>query len=316
MQTPKNTLIKLMSIAIASYVVSASVNAGSPIPYDSWTESAGVITADCPIGFSCMGDSSDHGMMQRILFDSNGDQYIHQVITEFTPDQGNMTLETFVFSSNDTATPGIASKQHIYHDQTTKYMDVLIYLNTGWANTGENVVQVNQSKNIVTNNNTNIFYEDSFTYYERRDTTTQEINGIYIDISQGQLGSTYFQSDGAIVTSQSDQYSFVNRQASGVFNPVAGSASLSNLFPGNERILDVNGATGGGTVTWDPGDSLRMIWWGQYCIGCDSNSANMTLQALENITTNTATAGQKRYVTSPMLWPEAPFGAEPSIIQY
>jgi len=314
MQTPKNTLIKLISTAIACYAVSASVNAGSPIPYDTWTESAGIITADCPIGFGCMGDSSDQGMMQRILFDSNGDQYIHQVITHFTPTQGNMTLEAFVFSSNGIAPSGIASKQHIYHNQTNKNMDLMVYLNTGWANTGENVVQVNQSKNTIENGNPNIYYEDSFTYYERRDTTTQEINGTAIDISQGQLGSTYFQSDGGILTNNSDQYSFVNRQASGVFNPIAMTASLTNYWAGS--LLDANGATGGGTVSWDPGDALRMIWWGQYCIGCGTNSANMSLQVLENLTTNTTIAGQKYGVTSPMSWPEPPFGTAPSIIQY
>ena len=303
-----------MSLAIAGYVVSAPVNAASPIPYDSWTESAGVISAACPVGFGCMGDSSDQGMMQRILFDSNGDQYIHQVITESTPTQGNMTLEAFVFSSNGTAPSGIASKQHIYHDEASKSMDVLVYLNTGWANTGENVVQVNQSKNTTENNNPNIYYEDSFTFYERRDTTTQAINGKYIDISQGQLGSTYFQSDGGVLTSGSDQYSFVNRQVSGVFNPVAMTASLTNYWTGS--LLDANGATGGPTVSWDPGDSLRMVWWGQLCTGCAAYSANMSLQILENLTTETTTAGQRRFVTSPMSWPEPPFGTAPSIIEY
>jgi len=314
MQKHNNSILKIASLAVSSFIIGSPVYAGPPIAYDSWSESAGVITASCPTGFNCQGDSSDQGMMQRILYDSNGDQYIHQVITEFTADEGNMTLETFVFSSNGEADSGIASKQHLYHNQTDKNLDVMIYLNTGWANTGENVVEISQYKDTTTNGNSNIFYTDSFTYYERRDTTTQEINGTYVDLTQGQLGSTYFQSDGAIVTTQTDQYSFVNRQASGVFNPIATVASLTNYWSGS--TLNANGATGGGTVAWDPGDAVRMIWWGQYCSGCSGYSANMSLQVLENMTTSSITAGQRYGVNAPMSWPNPPFGDTPGIIQY
>ena len=308
-------MIVLVLAPILSGGVGTSVYAGAPALYDSWSYSSGTISTACPAGFTCNPAITDEGMLQRTIFDSSGDQYIQQIIADYSTVAGNMTLETFVLASNSTNVPGIASKQHIVHNETDQHMEITTELNIGWANAGENAIQINQYKDTAAAGYTNVFYSDNFTYYEKRDTTTQEVSGKYTRLEQGQLGSTYYQSDGSVLTTGADQYSFVLAQAEGVFNTTPGSALLTNYWTTN--IININGTTTGGTVAWNAGDNVRTFWWGQYCVSCGSvNTANMSLQILENVTTASSAAGVLNGSTDPLMWVDPLFGTIPTLIKY
>jgi len=298
--------------AIIGTGFSLNVVAGSPVAYDQWSNVGGVISATCPTGFTCEDGASDQGMMQRFITNvATGDRYIQQIIDDDMGSKGTMKLESFVYSSNSPVS-GIASKQVITHNTALQNFDATILLNTGWANEGDNTVDIHQFMDSTDTPVNNTYYTDTFKFQEKRDQTTGERIGKYVDISQGQLNSTFIQGDG--VTSGNDQYSFVNKIVSGTFNQSTATVSLADNFGGG---MMGSGGSGGGTLSWNVGDEIQVIWLGQHCDRCGTtNIIDFMFQSYENMSTGNIISGQAGNTTAPQNWEDPPFGAIPTLIQY
>jgi len=78
----------------------------------------------------------------------------------------------------------------------------------------------------------------------------------------------------------------------------------------------------GGTVAWNTGNEVQVIWIGQVCPGCGIAGMGMgggmgaargiySFQQYENITSGSAAATQSLFTSSPITWNNPPFGPAP-----
>ena len=86
---------------------------------------------------------------------------------------------------------------------------------------------------------------------------------------------------------------------------------------GSESGMMDSGGPGGGTVSWNTGDEIQVLWIGQYCPGCRSSGGggggSFSFQQYENLTTGSAAAARSISTTSPLNWLTDPFGAQPGL---
>jgi len=309
-----------LPILIVNYLPSFTAYGAGPIAFDSWSESAGIITISCPLGFTCSEEISGTGMFQQLMTSAGGERYYQQIIADSGGRDGLMKLEAFVYSSNAGST-GLASKQYIEDNITDNNFNSTTYITTGWANQGEDSVDIHQfldSRNPV---QTSVYYEDEFKYFVKRDTNENNI-GKYVDINQGQLDSTLLQGDQ--VTTGEDRYTFINRKAIGVYTSVAGSISLVDRYRsrgggGGMRRGSMHSSASDGTISWSVGDELQAIWIGNRCDDCTSDSSrnrDFGFQSYENLTTGDGIAGQSSDSYLPQNWLDPMLGTSPVLINY
>jgi len=78
----------------------------------------------------------------------------------------------------------------------------------------------------------------------------------------------------------------------------------------------------GGSVAWNTGDEVQVIWIGQVCPGCGIAGMGMgggmgaaqgiySFQQYENITSGSAAATQSLFTSAPITWNDPPFGPAP-----
>lgn len=83
-----------------------------------------------------------------------------------------------------------------------------------------------------------------------------------------------------------------------------------------------NTSAPGGTVTWNTGNEVQVIWIGQVCPGCGIAGMGMgggmgaargiySFQQYENITSGSAAATQSLFTSAPITWTNPPFGPAP-----
>ena len=309
-----------LPILMVNSLSSFTVYGAPPIAFDSWSESAGVITINCPSGFTCSEEITGVGMFQQLITSTGGERYYQQIIADSGGRDGLMELEAFVYSSS-TGSSGLASKQYLEDNDTNNNFNSTTYITTGWANQGEDSVDIHQfmdSRNPV---QTSVYYEDEFKYFVRRDANENNI-GKYVDINQGQIDSTFLQGD--LVSNGEDRYTFVNRKAIGVYTSSAGSISLIDRYRsrgggGGMRRGGMHSSASDGSVSWSVGDELQAIWIGNRCDNCTSDTSrdrDFGFQSYENLTTGGGVAGQSSDAYLPQNWLEPMLGTSPVLITY
>lgn len=315
----RNRYFYLLLILFALFHGS-SLKAASPVAFDTWSETAGAITSSCPLGYTCAEEINGIGMFQRLMTNASGDRYYQQIIADSGGRDGLMKLEAFILSSN-TPVSGLASKQTIEDADALNSFNSTVYIATGWANQDENSVDVHQFMDSTDADFPNVYYQDEYQYYAKRDATENTI-GKYIDINQGQLDSTFLQGDQ--VSSGEDRYTFVNKIANGSFTFISGSISLTDRYRnrgggGGMRRGSFSSSSSDGTLSWSIGDELQAIWIGNRCDDCTSDSSrnrDYAFQSYENATTGDGIAGQSSDGYAPENWIEQLFGTSPIIINY
>jgi len=303
-------------VLMANFLSSHSAFSAAPIAFDSWSESAGVITTSCPLGFSCNEEITGSGMFQQLITSATGDRYYHQIIADSGGRDGLMELEAFIYSTN-TPESGMALKQYIEDSDTYNSFNSSVVLMTGWANQGEDSIDTNQFMASRSPDFASILYTDEFKYFQKRDASGTNI-GKFVDITQGQLDSTYYQGDK--LTSGEDRYTFVNRIAAGVYTYVSGSVSVFDRFGGGGmRRRAMSTTSSAGTMNWSVGDELQAIWIGNRCDDCTDDISRLrdySFESYENITTGQGVAGQRGSTYLSENWIEQLFGTTPPLINY
>lgn len=209
--------LQLVSLVFLSLFAFAS-SAAPPVPFDSWSNRGGTITASCPGGYTCADNVTSDNMIQRILTNnSTGENYIQVIIQNgIVNNGGQMDYEAFT-SANDRALSGISAKAHIR--QTGEFnIDYTTELNLGWANSPA-------SPAIELSHSVNDTYQQGVTMaqtfdYSQNQNNTGRTTGYFYGIRQDVRNSAVLNGSGS-----GDSWSFVLRRAGGDFVR-AGSASL------------------------------------------------------------------------------------------
>ena len=304
----------------AGYMFITPAWSAAPLGYGEWSETAGEISINCPVGYVCAEQISGKGMFQRLLTATSGDRYYQQIIADSGGSDGTMKLEAFILSAN-TPESGLASKQTIEDVDTFNSFSSTVFINTGWANQGENSVDIQQSMNSTDPVLTSVYYEDAFKYFVKRDENENNL-GKYLEIYQGQLDSTLL-GGAESVTTGDDRYTFVNRKSVGVFTSISGSISL---FDGFRHFFNGGGMRRGlhhtspsdGNLDWNAGDELQAIWIGSRCNNCatsGSSEPDYAFQSYENLTSGDGIAGQGNSYAL-QNWIDSIFGTAPVLIDY
>ena len=80
------------------------------------------------------------------------------------------------------------------------------------------------------------------------------------------------------------------------------------------------GGPGGGTVSWNTGDEIQVLWIGQTCPNCNSGGGMMmgspspfSFQQYENLSNGDFAASRSLNSSSPLNWLSDPFGSQPRL---
>ncbi len=315
--------------------------AAPPIPFDGWSSAGGAISSPCPPGYTCEVNVNDQGILQRLLTSPSGVRYIQLILDSATP-QGRLREESFVRADNAPLS-GIASKQ-VLDSTAAGNLTSAILINTGWAmDPGQAAVVVDQTLTDTTPEGAQF----SQVFQKLID---QDANGIaigyYTAIRQDVINSTLL-TGGSLGPNDQDIHAFVLRQVQGTRNPTSGSATLpgggmrgGGMGGGGMGGGMRGGGTFGGTVSWNVGDEVRVIWIGQICTGGCRQGGMMgggmmggggggmggggmggmmggglfAYQAYDNLSDNAPEIlTRSLFSTDPFTWQDPPFGPQPGL---
>ena len=90
---------------------------------------------------------------------------------------------------------------------------------------------------------------------------------------------------------------------------------------GNPNGMGMGGGPAGGTVAWNTGNEVQVIWIGQMCASCviggmggmGGGSGAFAVQSYENLTTGATAISRSITSTAPLTWTTAPFGPQPGL---
>ena len=98
------------------------------------------------------------------------------------------------------------------------------------------------------------------------------------------------------------------------------AAPTSEIFvdTGSGGGMGGGGGPGGGTVSWNTGDEIQVLWIGQTCPSCDSGGmmsggGSFSFQQYENLSNGDFAASRMLNSTAPLNWLSDPFGNEPQL---
>ena len=283
-----------------------------PVAFGGFTDTGGTITAPCPATFECIVGVNDVGILQRTLRAANGDEFTQLIITGTDSRGTTMVDESFIRMNS--ALSGISLQQTIFDAAGgVDQLNARTVLNTGWANTAGPAIDITQS--LISGAE----YSDTFAYSVDLD-ANGNVLGTYTDISQTLTNSTAAFSNLTPPTG-ADVQKFVARRASGTRNPSAGSASLGRGMGGG----GMDG--GGGTINWNVGDDLQIVWIGMRCEGCGDGGGGMggggmgggtfnvtfSYEMIDNLSDTISPIMTASIIsTNPFVWPDPPFGVAPT----
>lgn len=100
----------------------------------------------------------------------------------------------------------------------------------------------------------------------------------------------------------------------------AAPTSAINVPTGSTMGMGDTGGPSGGTVSWNTGQEVQVIWIGQSCSGCaisgmmgGGSGGNFSFQQYDNISTGATAASRSISSTSPLNWLSDPFGSQPGL---
>ncbi|GEM_PF-1899851 len=320
----------LLSGILAVAVVSPGV-AAPPVPFDGWSSVGGTINAPCPAGYTCEVNVNDQGILQRLLTSPSGVRYIQLILDSATP-QGRLREESFVRADNAPLS-GISSKQ-VLESTAAGNLISSILINTGWAmDPGQAAVAVDQTLTDTTPEGAQ--FSQVFQKLIDQDANGLAI-GYYMAIRQDVINSTLM-TGGTLGPNDQDIHAFVLRQVQGTRNPTSGSATLPGagmMGGGMGGGGMMGGGNFGGTVSWNIGDEVRVIWIGQICTGGCRQGGMMgggggggmgggmgmmggglfAYQAYDNLSdTAPEILTRSLFSTDPFTWQDPPFGPQPGL---
>jgi len=272
---------KSLFASVTSVALTPALFAAPPIAFDDWNESAGVISANCPVNHICNDSVNDAGVIQRTVETPSGDSYIQFILFDQDADGTVFRNESFVGASLNVKN-GISTKQVIDKATVGDQLTSTAIINTGWANE-PGVAPAIQLSQVQTMTFQNVDYTSSFSYEADEDASGVR-TGDYLDITQRLVGS------GSItgpVTTGTDIQKFVTRRATGSRVPSAGSLTLPNLGGGGFGGGGAQSAAGG-TTTWQANDEIKVTWVGQLCDQCVGQggqiaTTNFSFQSFDNL---------------------------------
>ncbi len=310
----------------AALIVAAHAWAAPPMPFDNWTANPdGTLTAPCPAGYACVVNVTGEGILQRLITAPDGRSYIQLVVYSPTPN-GELREESFVRADNALEN-GLSSRQVLTSNGSVgENLTSIVLINTGWAmDPGQAAVQIEQTLVDITPEGTQ--FDQIFQKLIDHDANGLAI-GYYMNIRQDLINSTLMNGV-SLGPSDQDIHSFVLRQVQGTRNPVAGSATL----PGGGMMGGgmMGGGVTGGTISWVPGDEVKVIWIGQICTGACRQGGGMmggggmggmgmmggglfAYQAYDNLSDTAPQINSlSLFSTDPIIWQDPPFGPQPSL---
>lgn len=320
-------LIQLSLLGLVSSTISSTTTlAAPPTAFGGWGQNGGVVSGNCPSNFVCADTISDQGIMQRSLTDANGKRFFQTVVYDQAADGTTLSSESFV-QGNNAPLGGISLKQVMGMTGTTTINSETI-INSGWAAPSGSGSHTYITQDLSDNSYNGVTYTDSFMFESSQDSNENTV-GYYLDIRQEVIDSAGNATppDGSIIegslsgtASGQDKHVFVTRKASGIYVPGSGSASLP-ASAGMGGMMGGGGQTGG-TVSWQVGDEVQVLWIGQVCEGCQTGGmmggggmggggSAYSYQAYSNLSDGTTAATQSLSGTSPTNWVSDPFGATP-----
>lgn len=325
---------------IALNIPGAVCYAAPPIAFDSWSSTAGKVSAPCPAGFKCDVNVADTGILQQILVDSKGNRFIQLIVEGADGRGGYASTESYTGASNS-GKSGISVKQRVKQTTGTTRLDETSVINTGWANVvGAPAIQINQKVTHTAQAGTT--FNATMNLQAQRDTAGKTV-GTFLDIREDLTGSNFW-STGRTV-SGTDKYVWVTRKVDGVYVARSGSASL----PGAGGSMGMGGGGGGGmgggttagpdpvggSLSWAAGNQLQVVWGAINCPGCQQNTGGggmgggggggggggmmgvdgsmVSFQSYDNLSNSTAAIYTRALgQTTPINWSSTPFGAQPT----
>ena len=118
---------------LSSSLFSLCALAAPPIAFDDWSQTAGAISANCPVNHICTDSVNDNGILQRTVQTPNGDEYIQFILYDEDADGTVFTNENFIGTSLSVKN-GIAGKQVLIKATAGDQITSTALINTGWAN--------------------------------------------------------------------------------------------------------------------------------------------------------------------------------------
>jgi len=269
---------------------------------------------------------------------------------EINPQIGENLDQIIYMTSNNT---GIATQMNISSSVGNTTMDYSVVLNTGWANNpGQPGIEFSQ--NITDTTAQNVRMDYTFNY--KKDYNAQgQVTGWFYDIDQLVQNSAVL---GPGNGGGRDDHKTVIRRGSGSYitagtatlpppggmggmggttpNPANGAGAppdgtlipspRDTAFPqppgtpgtGNPAGMGGGGAAPGGTVSWNTGNEVQVLWIGQVCPGCQivgmggmGGGNGFSFQQYENISTGQSAATRSYTSSGVFTWTNPPFGPQP-----
>lgn len=332
----KTKFVVFCSFFVYMFLFGGLLHAAPPTTFDGWNENAGAITAACPTGFQCTESVNDQGILQRTLLSPTGEEYIQLIVSSTDQNGTVVTGESFI-KAGGTTLNGISAKQIISQSGADQF-DSQSILNVGWANDGTTPA-VELSQNLTTNYQ-GIDYSHSFAFNADHDAAGNSI-GTYTDVRQTLLNTSAI--DPNITPTGQDVQTFVFRRANGSRVANAGQAVLPAAQGGQMGMMGgggmgdgMAGGGAGGTLNWNAGDDVQVIWIGQLCEGCGDGAgmmdgggggggggmmggggtfnATFSYQSFDNLVDAADPISTASILTTnPFDWPDPPFGAQPTL---
>jgi len=315
-RTVKHRCLRHSSISLlGTLIYSSATYSAPPIPFDTWTQTAGIVSATCPANHTCTDSVNDDGILQRLVKTDTGEEYIQFILYDENANGTVYKNENFINASTNT-NGGIASKQSLTQTAPNDQLTSSAIINTGWANEPgvTPAIRLTQSQTMSFGT---VGYSSNFSY-EADDDAAGNRTGDYLEITQRLSGS------GAItgpVTPGTDIQKFVSRRATGSRVPTAGQITLPGTggFGGGGFGGGGGGAQSaqGGTENWQAGEDISITWIGQLCDACVGQGrqiarTNFSYQTFDNLVdANDPIATLSRAQTDPFTWVDPTLGTQP-----
>jgi len=139
-------------------------------------------------------------------------------------------------------------------------------------------------------------------------------------------GSVYNESNTNTIN---DNYTNLSSRAGASSGIVSNGSASGPAIPagridvptGSTNGMGMGGGPGGGTVAWNTGNEVQVIWIGQNCASCvlsgmggmGGGSGAFAFQSYENLNTGATAITRSITSTAPLTWQTAPFGAQPRL---
>ncbi len=285
--------------------------AGSPIDFSAWSVADGAISANCPVGMSCSGTQGGVGFLQQFVSNnSDGQEYIRTILTDSDASGSAGSLpyssETLVALRGD---DGIINLQLVdgggASGNTNGYSDRSV-VRSGWA-VSSGLPSVEFTQRIASKIPQQGFtWDHLFEYKANIDGSNGSPTGFTMNIEQISEDS-YSLIPQKTNAGRRDDWMFVRREVAG--DMLTSSGTLGGNGDGDE--------SGGGRVSYSPGDDIKITWFGQIFAweeeGRSEDTVNFYYQGYDNVSDNQAGSyeADREDGPGPRGW-NAVFGARPT----